>query len=170
MRQQKGYMAMERRDVAPIIMGSSSLKSVLARWLLIGPCMVLVSLSVCASPAQSAPSVTASSDSDEFIGLRETYVDCLEGGGTTTAAILTCAHDEFVFQDKRLNDVYKRLMETLGMSDKQKLREEERKWLAFKESRCSLNNDAGTIDQISASDCAVRETARRAKDLQRRTE
>lgn len=147
---------------------SPFLKAMLCCRLLTATCVVLMPFTASAYQDHSVSSTNASSDSEEVIGLREAYVDCLEGGGTTTAAILKCTHEEFVFQDKRLNGVYKRLMAKLDASAKQKLREEERKWIDSKETRCSLNPDAGTADQISVADCVVRDTARRAADLERR--
>lgn len=114
-----------------------------------------------------APAV-ASADEDEALGLHAAYIDCLEGGGSTTEALLHCTHDEFAFQDRRLNVVYKKLMTGLSSDERDRLRNEERKWVSDKESRCALKADAGTTDQVGASDCFVRETARRAAELEKR--
>ncbi|WP_426286620.1 hypothetical protein [Luteibacter sp. E-22] len=37
-----------------------------------------------------------------------------------------------------------------------------------KERRCALPEDTGTIDQVTSADCVVRETAKRAAELEKR--
>jgi uncharacterized protein YecT (DUF1311 family) len=105
---------------------------------------------------------------DAALGIRRPYTDCISGGGPTTAAMLRCAHDEFIFQDKRLNDVYRTLMARLGVQDKSALRSAESAWIVDKERRCALLEDPGTTDQVTSADCAVRETAQRATELEKR--
>jgi uncharacterized protein YecT (DUF1311 family) len=102
------------------------------------------------------------------ISIRDAYNDCVGGGGETTAAILTCANNEFTFQDGRLNKAYKSLMSRLGKEERAALRSAERRWLVEKGERCALPAEPGTADQIVAADCEVRETARRATELEER--
>ncbi len=130
--------------------------------------LMLTSLDALAGPRQES-SNDGSVEVDENISLRPAYDDCVSGGGPTTAVVLKCAYDEFKFQDRRLNDIYKTLMARLSVDEKAVLRNEERKWLADKKQRCALDEDAGTTDQIAAADCEVRETARRATDLEKRS-
>jgi uncharacterized protein YecT (DUF1311 family) len=69
---------------------------------------------------------------DAALGIRQPYTDCISGGGPTTAAMLRCAHDEFIFQDERLNDVCRTLMARLGVQDKSALRSAESAWIVDK--------------------------------------
>jgi uncharacterized protein YecT (DUF1311 family) len=46
--------------------------------------------------------------------------------------MLRCAHDEFIFQDERLNDVCRTLMARLGVQDKSALRSAESAWIVDK--------------------------------------
>ncbi|SDG53880.1 Protein of unknown function [Dyella sp. 333MFSha] len=112
--------------------------------------------------------VSATDSSSQMSFLRPAYLDCVGGGGTTTAAVLQCAHDEFVFQDKRLNENYRALMSSLPATEKAALRDEERKWLVFKAKRCALPDEAGTADQVASADCEVTETEKQATKLQHR--
>lgn len=105
---------------------------------------------------------------DAALGIRRPYTDCISGGGPTTAAMLRCAHDEFIFQEKRLNDIYRTLMARLGIEEKPALRNAERAWIVDKERRCALPEDPGTTDQVTSADCVVRETAQRATELEKR--
>jgi uncharacterized protein YecT (DUF1311 family) len=140
------------------------------RFLLTSSCSVA---SLIATPAiAGAPLQDISADDfvavDAALGIRRPYTDCISGGGPTTAAMLRCAHDEFIFQDKRLNDVYRTLMARLGVQDKSALRSAESAWIVDKERRCALPVDPGTTDQVTSADCAVRETAQRATELEKR--
>ncbi|QWT22408.1 DUF1311 domain-containing protein [Bacillus sp. NP157] len=122
------------------------------------------------SAALSARAQDAQSDdiqqSSEAVHLRQSYVDCMGGGGATTAALLKCAHDEFQFQDKRLNRQYKLAMSLMSADRRLALRDDERRWLDSKKKRCALPADGGTADQVASADCEVQETARRATFLE----
>lgn len=102
------------------------------------------------------------------ISIRNAYNECVGGGGETTEAVLTCANHEFSFQDDRLNKAYRSLMSRLVKEERATLRTAERAWLVEKGERCALPSEPGTIDQIVAADCEVRETARRATELEDR--
>ncbi|WP_448098822.1 lysozyme inhibitor LprI family protein [Luteibacter yeojuensis] len=133
-------------------------------------CVAITIASVSASSAQKLQDGSVGDPRRDSldISIRSAYNECVGGGGETTAAILTCAHNEFSFQDDRLNKAYKTLMSRLGNDEKARLRSAERKWLAEKRQRCELPSEPGTIDQIIAADCQVRETARRATELEER--
>lgn len=127
---------------------------------------VFVSASTKAAPLGQKTAENDTAVDSASISIRPAYDVCVSGGGRTTAAVLNCAHEEFIFQDKRLNDAYKLLMSRLDASKKAELRSQERKWLADKKERCKLPEDAGTIDQMVSADCGVRATARRATELE----
>jgi len=107
-------------------------------------------------------------DDSSAIGLRNAYTSCVSGGAMTTSGMLACAHDEFSFQDRRLNKAYRNAMAKLSEVDKIALRYDELRWIDEKRSRCALPADAGTTDQVTSADCEVAETARRATFLERR--
>jgi len=98
---------------------------------------------------------------------RPSYDACLQQANTT-ADMVGCANDEYAFQDKRLNDVYKTLMSTLPTAEKTTLRAEERQWVGDKTRRCKPPRDGGTLAVVEASGCAVEETAKRAAVLEKR--
>lgn len=127
-------------------------------------CLTLLCIAIPVAAMQPPPARQSKASSE--ISLRPAYDACVSGGGTTTAAVLRCAYDEFTFQDKRLNAAYKMLMSRLEATEKTSLRNEERKWLADKKQRCALHEDSGTTDQVVAADCEVTETARRAAELE----
>jgi uncharacterized protein YecT (DUF1311 family) len=136
---------------------------------------VAVAALVCAFAGWNAASASSlqvagpdgeTNQDESAIHLRQAYADCIGGGAMTTAAVLQCAHDEFEFQDKRLNRAYKALMSSVPADQKIALRNEERQWLASKKIKCALPEDAGTTDQVSSADCEVTETARRATFLE----
>jgi uncharacterized protein YecT (DUF1311 family) len=119
-----------------------------------------------ASSLQVADSDGEKSHDESAVYLHQAYADCIGGGAMSTAAALQCAHDEFEFQDNRLNRAYKALMSSVSAERKITLRNEERQWLASKKSKCALPEDAGSTDQVSSADCEVTETARRATFLE----
>lgn len=82
--------------------------------------------------------------------------------------MLDCARDEYAYQDKRLNDIYKRLMSSLSDDRKSALRTEARKWVTHKTSQCKAPLDSGTLSMVTSPDCTVQETARRAAILEKR--
>jgi uncharacterized protein YecT (DUF1311 family) len=116
-----------------------------------------------------APRYASASDQpNEISHPRQAYEDCVGGSGATTAAMLQCAHAEFVYQDNRLNRIYKALRSSLPVDGQTSLRDEERQWIAQKSVKCALLDDPGTVDQVAAADCEVTETAVRATKLEQR--
>jgi uncharacterized protein YecT (DUF1311 family) len=111
---------------------------------------------------------TVDADSGDTRGLRSRYSECISGDAMSTAGALQCAHDEFAFQDARLNAAYRKLMSALSDAEKATLRSQERQWLVSKKKHCALPADAGTTDQVTSADCEVTETAQRANYLENR--
>jgi len=58
---------------------------------------------------------------------------CMEKSGGVTAAMQDCIGEELARQDKRLNAVYKVLLDKVAPKRKTQLRDAQRKWLAFRE-------------------------------------
>lgn len=100
--------------------------------------------------------------------LRPSYQKCIDASMAATPALLDCSSDEFAYQDKRLNENYKKLMATLAGDARTKLRDEERAWLAEKQKRCSSGDEPGQGDLVVSATCEVTETAKRANELAKR--
>jgi uncharacterized protein YecT (DUF1311 family) len=71
-------------------------------------------------------------------------------------------------QDRRLNDVYKKLMNELKPERKRELQEAQRLWIKYIEANCNfyLDPDGGTAARLAASECPVLAKAARAKELE----
>jgi len=78
-----------------------------------------------------------------------------------------CVEAEFKYQDTRLNSIYRALLSKLPPEEKAKLKEEERKWIADKESTCTWDaGSEGQAQRIAANICALEKTAERAAYLE----
>ena len=82
--------------------------------------------------------------------------------------MLDCIVAEAERQDKRLNDVYKKLMNELKPERKKELQEAQRLWIKYTEENCNfyLDPDGGTAARLAASECPVLAKAARAKELE----
>jgi uncharacterized protein YecT (DUF1311 family) len=104
------------------------------------------------------------------VSLRPVYDKCLDASGGVTSAILDCIKQEYQYQDKRLNEAYKKVMAVISEHDRQKFRDEERKWISYRDSHCALDSDSGQVGEIDSDDCLVEETAKQAVYLEQRAE
>jgi len=96
------------------------------------------------------------------------YSKCIEQSGGTDPGMLDCMGAEAERQDKRLNDVYKKLMNELKPERKRQLQEAQRLWIKYIEANCDfyLDPDGGTAARLAASECPVLAKAARAKELE----
>ena len=96
------------------------------------------------------------------------YSKCIEQSGGTDPGMLDCMGAEAKRQDKRLNDVYKKLMSELKPERKRQLQEAQRIWIKYIEANCDfyLDPDGGTAARLAASECPVLAKATRAKELE----
>ena len=93
---------------------------------------------------------------------------CLEKSGGVTVAMVDCIAAELKTQDARLNGVYKKLGTQLTPARKKQLQTAQRLWIQYRDANCAFyaDPDGGTIATVSASDCVLRATATRAKELE----
>lgn len=105
---------------------------------------------------------------DQNFGLRPSYQECIDDSGGVTAKLLNCNGDEMKFQDRRLNDAYKTLTQSLPPKEELLLREDERKWIAYRDSYCAPDANGGTATDVDTSECKVEEAAKRANALEAR--
>jgi len=101
-------------------------------------------------------------------GIRASYSACLKTADGVTPDMQNCIGNEYAYQDKRLNRVYKALMVRLSEDEQAKLRDEERKWIAHRDAYCAPPPDAGQGQRLDSNDCAMEQTAKRAAVLEAR--
>jgi len=129
------------------------------------PAALALFVSSFAIPANAQDSLAQREDR---IGLRPSYQQCINATGGVNPDMKDCMSVEFAFQDKRLNTAYKKLMGALGADEKLSLRNEERSWIKHKDATCSVGDEPGQTDEVTAYDCVVTETAKRAQELEQR--
>lgn len=87
---------------------------------------------------------------------------CLQKGeDPSTFGMIACHGDEADVWDERLNRDYQILMKG---PDKERLRDLERAWLAFRDKKCSYQQveDSGQVGMIENMHCYMEETGRQA--------
>lgn len=95
------------------------------------------------------------------------YSTCMDDSGGVTVEMLNCVDEELVSQDARLNGAYKKLGSQLSSARKQQLVAAQRLWVQYRDANCKFyaDPDGGTLANVSANECVLRETAERAKEL-----
>lgn len=100
--------------------------------------------------------------------LRPSYETCVQATHGVTLALNDCIGAEHAFQDKRLNAAYQQLRRSLSKSERVRLRDEERAWIAQRDKTCAPEADGGTASLLDANQCQLDETAARAAQLEAR--
>jgi uncharacterized protein YecT (DUF1311 family) len=105
---------------------------------------------------------------EDDVGLSKKFSRCMDSAGGTTTGMVDCISTEAKQQDVRLNKAYKELMATLSPERKKQLQEAQRAWIKFRDANCDFyyDPDGGSLARVSANDCAMSSTARRAKELE----
>ena len=140
-----------------IVFASLSIAAALAS----GPCF--------ADQWPSHPLPTKSSEADAYgrvIGIRPSLGACLKETDGTTPGIRDCLREEHGFQHHRLNQTYKKLMSSSSEAGRKHLREEERRWIAFRDKFCTPGNEPGQGQELESDECLVDQTADRATELE----
>lgn len=127
--------------------------------------IVLLSMSLTCVSVGAKPPIQEKVGS---IGLRPSYDKCGDASDGITVNILNCNADEYRYQNERLNRGYKTLTDKLSVSEQVKLRDEQRKWISYRDSYCAPDKDGGTRAAIESSSCLVGETAKQATALEAR--
>ncbi len=112
----------------------------------------------------SISSVVAA-DEDLYTGR---YGNCMDQSGGVTVNMLNCIGEELASQDARLNGAYKKLRSQLTPTRKQALLTAQRLWIQYRDANCNFYADpeGGTLANLLANECVLRETAERAKELE----
>ena len=98
----------------------------------------------------------------------ERLATCMNEADGVTAGMLDCIGEELNTQDARLNGAYQKLRSQLSVERKTALQGAQRLWIQYRDANCDFYNDpeGGTLHRVMASDCMLRETAERAKELE----
>ena len=101
-------------------------------------------------------------------GMSPAFAACMEASGGVNAAMHDCIATELRAQDARLNRAYKALGDAVGADRRKTLVAAQRLWLQYRDANCRFygDPDGGTNAILSASDCVLRETALRARELE----
>lgn len=107
---------------------------------------------------------SASAYSNEY---SKSYEACMQQA-VSTLDIVTCISNEYERQDQRLNDNYQQLRGHLSDERRDQLLSVQRIWITYKEANCGFYADpeGGTMARINANSCLLRETTRRADELE----
>jgi uncharacterized protein YecT (DUF1311 family) len=94
---------------------------------------------------------------------------CLATGDAAngvTSAMVECTNKELAVQDAKLNSTYKTTMAALNPEQQSALRNAQRKWIKFRDSKCDAENQSGgTIDEVGRPSCILDMTIQRTKEL-----
>ena len=80
-----------------------------------------------------------------------------------------CADRDFQAADKKLNAVYRKLLDASDGREKELLKTAERNWIAYRDSECvyeTANSEGGSIQPMEYSECLTQKTEARVKELQ----
>ena len=94
-------------------------------------------------------------------------VDC--NNAMTQPDMNFCSGKGYQAADKVLNSTYAKLMAAADESDKKRLRNAERAWIAFRDAQCGYETSAsidGTIHPMEVSGCYTSKTIARTKELE----
>ncbi|HLY05684.1 MAG TPA: lysozyme inhibitor LprI family protein [Rhizomicrobium sp.] len=80
-----------------------------------------------------------------------------------------CADRDFQAADKKLNAVYRKLLDSDDPKDKGLPKTAERNWIAWRDSECAYEtagSEGGSIQPMEYSECLTQKTEARIKELQ----
>jgi uncharacterized protein YecT (DUF1311 family) len=105
--------------------------------------------------------------------LSRDFKTCVEVSGGITAAMNDCTYTEFMRVDRRLNTSYQAKIRRLTRADVQRLRSDQRGWLATRNEACLTDlkderENGGTMYSILLSSCQLQELQRRVLWIERR--
>lgn len=111
-----------------------------------------------------APLAASASDA----GQSRQHAACMDKSGNTTMGMIECITEETRRQDARLNKAYKALMADLPPARQAQLQQVQRAWIKYRDANCGFYDDpdGGTLARVSANDCMMSATTRRAQELE----
>lgn len=97
-------------------------------------------------------------------------VDCSDYGKLSTHEMIQCTDRELQQYDRKLNRVYRELMQRLPPEERQRLREADRAWITYRDRECDFEGfemRGGSGEALLVAGCLVTKTRERIRDLQR---
>ncbi len=97
------------------------------------------------------------------------FENCSDNSTGITSEILDCISSEIEYQDDKLNKKYKKLQEQLTSSEKIKLRDEQRKWIKFRDRKVDeiYKTQGGSMANINGQSLYLELTMKQADKLER---
>ncbi|WP_230953170.1 lysozyme inhibitor LprI family protein [Burkholderia stagnalis] len=69
--------------------------------------------------------------------------------GQTTSGMIACSHQAYVAYDKRMNEVYQRVMRSADPQTRELIRQAQRQWLAYRDAQHKADNGPWRADRGS---------------------
>ncbi|CAP51039.1 lysozyme inhibitor LprI family protein [Xanthomonas campestris] len=104
------------------------------------------------------------------VKLRASYAQCVKNADAVMPALMDCNHQEYAYQDARLNKAYVRLLKSVPAEKKASLKQEERDWIKWRDTLCQSNGalGGGQAEELEDSSCELNATSKRAEELEKR--
>lgn len=99
--------------------------------------------------------------------MRASYQTCLDASEGVTPDIQDCIAEEYDYQDQRLNAAYESLLKSLDSAARDRLRDEQRGWIAKRDAECAPSDEPGQGELLEMNSCSLRITAARADELEK---
>lgn len=130
--------------------------------------LLLVLIVACVgAPSASKEVARAPGEAHGSVLLSDLYQTCASSNDGSVWEMQECVEAEFQRQDARLNAAYRMLRSKLPPDGRSKLKEEERRWVAEKESACAWDAESGgQAQRVAANICSLEKTAERAAYLE----
>lgn len=96
------------------------------------------------------------------------FYSCEKERGETTVGVSSCFEEELKKQDEKLNKSYKKAKESIQPFRVEALRDVQRKWIAYRDSKCRFFNhqESGSSGALDEQSCLIKETITRTKELE----
>lgn len=120
-----------------------------------------------AVPATPAPSAAAASIEARYTPAYDACMSSGDAANGVTVAMSDCTSTEIEAQDAKLNSTYQLVMRKLEEGQRGKLRDAQRAWIKFRDSKCaSESQSGGTMDILNSGSCILDATVRRTIELE----
>lgn len=126
--------------------------------------------SAAAAPAPPVPSEEAAPIEARYTPAYDACMNSGDAANGVTVAMSDCTSIEIGAQDAKLNSTYQRVMRELEEGQRGKLRDAQRAWIRFRDSKCaSESQSGGTMDILNSGSCILDATVRRTMELEAMT-
>ncbi|MEP7455941.1 lysozyme inhibitor LprI family protein [Phyllobacterium sp. SB3] len=131
--------------------------------------VAFLSLSLVAAAATPVMAVSADEEKDVVTAELDKCLETPEG--QTTSGMVECTHNAYLAYDKQLNDVYKKALASVDKESADKIRESQRKWIAWRDAQRAADSgawraDRGTLASLDIESFNVDAIKARVQQLQ----